>query len=145
MTATLRREALFWVAIGIGALPLALLLARLGFAISVREPVVQVPMVILIAIAEEVVFRGGLQDFLARLGRRPMQLRFLGLSFPNLVTSAAFGATHLLAHSPAHALAVVPVSLLLGLARERSGGLLLPVALHAEFNLALYVASAMTL
>ena len=90
------------------------------------------------ATVEEIVFRGGLQH--ALMQRRALLKPWLGISAANLITSLAFSAAHLLAHSVHQSIAVFPVSLLLGRAYEHSAGLRLPIALHVWFNLSLVVA-----
>ena len=134
-----RREQCVWVGVAVAALPIAMLIVPLGYRVDVHAPAVQLPLLALLAIAEEIVFRGGLQTLLAR--QRWLRFGVASLSGANLVTSAVFGAAHLLAHSPLQSVSVIPVSLLLGVAYERSGGLRLPAALHVAFNLALYLAN----
>jgi membrane protease YdiL (CAAX protease family) len=80
------------------------------------------------------VFRGWLQPVLGRRLRRFGPL--FGLTAGNLAASAAFAGLHLIAHPPELAPAYLALSLLLGIARERSGGVALPIALHAGFNIA---------
>lgn len=123
----------------LAAAPLAWLLAVLGHGMAVTQPLRDVPLLLLLASAEELVFRGGLQAWLAQ--RPGFAARRFGLSGANLLTSLVFSAAHLWAHPPLLALAVFPVSLLLGASFEQSGRLWLPAALHAWFNLALYAAS----
>jgi membrane protease YdiL (CAAX protease family) len=88
------------------------------------------------AIWEEIVFRGWLQP---AIGRRfgASQWPWLAMfGAGNLMASIAFASMHL----PGHPMALWPgylcVSLLLGVARDRSGGVALPMALHLAFNLA---------
>lgn len=124
------------------AVPVAWAAAHTGLGVAVREPLRDLALLLLWSAAEEVVFRGGLQPLLQRqaaLGD-PARRRF-GLSPANLITSIVFAAAHLWAHPPLAALAVFPVSLLLGASLERSGRLAVPVLLHAWFNACLYAAS----
>ncbi len=144
-----------WCAVALAALPVAWLLARSGHGMVVQQPWRDAPWLLVLALSEEIIFRGGLQAALMRYwpgrtatppvdGVDSLPHRLLhrtGLSRANLLASLAFSAAHLWAHTPAHALAVFPVSLLLGIAYERSGRLWLPAALHAWFNLVLYAAS----
>ena len=144
-----------WCAVALAALPVAWLLAYTGHGMAVQQPWRDVLWLLGLALGEEIVFRGGVQAALMRYvpGRSvttssasanslPHGLSHLTwLSRANVLASLAFSAAHLWAHTPAHALAVFPVSLLLGLAYERSGRLWLPAALHAWFNLVLYAAS----
>ncbi len=96
---------------------------------------------VLLAAAEELIFRGGLQ---AGLARRPaLAARHFGFSGANLLTSVAFSAAHLWAHTPLQAAAVFPVSLLLGASLDHSGRLRVPVALHIWFNAALCLMSVL--
>ena len=75
--------------------------------------------------AEEFFFRGMLQNFLASSLSRP---------FPAiLLSSLAFGAVHL---SQAHTVpALVVFGILLGYAYQRTGAIVVPVTIHALFNL----------
>ncbi len=122
-----------------GAAPVAWLLARFGYGMPTVEPLRDLPLLALLAVAEEVVFRGGLQSWLAT--KPVMARRLLGVSAANAVTSVVFSAAHLLSRAPLQALGVFPVSLLLGASLERSGRLWVPAALHVGFNVALYAAS----
>lgn len=134
------RGARRWFVVAVvAALPLAWSLASLGHGITLTQPLRDVPWLLLLAGAEELVFRGGLQAWLAQ--RPAFAARRFGPSGANLLTSVVFGAAHLWAHSPWVALGVFPVSLLLGASFEQSGRLWLPTALHAWFNLVLYAAS----
>ncbi len=82
--------------------------------------------------SEEVIFRGAVQGALLRT---PMGSQQFGpLSRANLLTSVSFAALHLAAHSPVHSALVLFPSLVLGHFRERTGGLALPILLHAYFN-----------
>jgi len=127
------------VAAAAGAVPVAWLLARFGHGMPTSNPLRDLPLLALLAVAEEVVFRGGLQSWLAT--KPVMARRRLGVSTANAVTSVVFSAAHLGSHAPLQALGVFPVSLLLGASLERSGRLWVPAALHVWFNLALYGAS----
>ena len=122
-----------------GAVPVAWLLARFGHGMPAIEPLRDVPLLALLAVAEEVVFRGGLQSWLAT--RPALARRRLGVSVANALTSVVFSAAHLGSHAPLDALGVFPVSLLLGASLERSSRLWVPAALHVWFNGALYAAS----
>lgn len=138
-----------WVFVVVLAIPLSWGVAALGFTITVASPVRDIAMLLLWSLSEEVVFRGGLQTFvawaLARAnvaGRVPRHAG-LAISVANLVTSLIFCAVHA-AYKPALVvLGLFPVSLLLGASLERSGRLWVPMALHSYFNLLLYAASAL--
>jgi membrane protease YdiL (CAAX protease family) len=88
-----------------------------------------------VAVLEEVIFRGALQGWLLR--KRDFKRSHLGLSRANWMTSLLFAAAHLWQHP----LGLIPgyfaVSLVLGYFRERYGGILVPVSLHAYYNLVL--------
>jgi uncharacterized protein len=90
-----------------------------------------------IAVLEEVIFRGGIQGGLLR--NEIFKISLLGLSRANWLTSLLFAVAHLWQHP----LVLVPgyfaVSLVLGYFRERYNGILVPVALHAWFNLVLLI------
>lgn len=135
------RQRATWLAVATAACPVALLLARCGLTLPVTSAVRDIAWLLAFALCEELVFRGGVQHALQ--GFSAMRQRVLLISAANLVTSLAFAGAHLYSHTPLQALAVLPVSLLLGLSYEQSGRLWLPTALHAWFNLALYGASAL--
>lgn len=127
-------------AVAVAAVPVAWGLARGGHGMSTTLPWRDLPWLLLLAVAEEAVFRGGLQ---AALAQRPaFAIKYAGLSSANLLASLAFSAAHLWAHPPLQAAGVFPVSLLLGASFEQSGRLRVPIALHLWFNVALYAASA---
>ena len=91
------------------------------------------------SIAEELVFRGALQPWLLR---RPGWARsFAQLTGANVATSLLFAALHLWRHPPLAALAVLPASLILGLAREASGRTWPAALLHLYFNATLAAAT----
>jgi len=76
-------------------------------------------------IAEEVFFRGFLQTFLVRV----TQARWTAI----VLTSVAFGVVHV---SQLHTvIALTLLGVLMGYAYERRGSILLPIAIHAAFNL----------
>ena len=130
----------FWLACALGAPPLAWLATRLGLGISVIDPVRDLAWIALASVAEEIVFRGGLQQVLLR---HPSGRVATGpVTGANAVTSAFFALAHLWNHPALAALAVLPVSMLLGWTYERSAQRLTPpIALHLYFNLVLYGAS----
>ncbi len=130
----------FWWACALAAPPLAALAAQLGFGVALDAPWRTLVLLVLGSIAEEIVFRGGLQRLLRRwpAGRTSWQ----SISTANALTSVVFALAHLWNHPPVGALGVLPVSLLLGWAYERSGQRLVPpIVLHLYFNLALLAAS----
>jgi len=130
----------FWWACALATPPLAVLVARLGFGVAIDAPWRTLGLLVLASIVEEIVFRGGLLRLLRRwpAGRASWH----SISSANALTSAAFALAHLWNHPPLAALGVLPISLLLGWAFERSGErLALPIGLHLYFNLALFAAS----
>ena len=129
-----------WAVCLIGAWPVAWLVAYEGFGWPLSTVPNDIVVLVLGAIAEEIVFRGGLQR---ALGHTAAFSRRLGpISAANLLASVLFAAAHVWGHPPVIAFGVLPVSLLLGWVYERSGERLLPpIALHLYFNLALYVCS----
>lgn len=81
---------------------------------------------------EEILFRGLLQG---GLWRRPWGRKSWGpVSCANLLTSLLFALLHTWTHPPLMAAAVLVPSLVFGWFRDRDGGLLIPVALHAYYN-----------
>jgi membrane protease YdiL (CAAX protease family) len=121
--------------------PLAALAARLGYGVAVDVPWRVLGLLVLASVAEEIVFRGGVLRLLLQhsaIGR----VSWRSISAANVLTSAVFALAHLWHHPPLAALGVLPVSLLLGWAYERSGRRLgAPIVLHLYFNLALFAAS----
>jgi membrane protease YdiL (CAAX protease family) len=94
------------------------------------------------AVLEELAFRGAVHPWLA--GRPALAGRsWWGLSAPNVLTGLAFAVAHAFTRPPEQALAMWPVSLVLGLALEHSGRLLAPVLLHLYFNGLLWLASVL--
>lgn len=88
-----------------------------------------------IAVLEEVIFRGGVQGWLLR--KSIFKTGLLGLSRANWLTSLIFAAAHVWQHPFELVPGYLAVSLVLGYFRERYNGILVPVALHAYYNLAL--------
>lgn len=81
-------------------------------------------------VVEEILFRGGLQEWLLRRDARA----YGPLSRANLLASLAFAAAHLASHAPAWAGALYLPSLTFGVFYERSRRLGAPIALHALYN-----------
>jgi len=132
----------FWWSCAVAAPPVAFAVAASGYPMAVRDPGRDLALIALWSVAEEIVFRGALQPALARFFER----RFgaapgAWLTPANLATSALFAALHLWRHPFVAALAVFPVSLVYGRARELSGRWWPAAALHLVFNLLLYAAS----
>lgn len=135
--------AVVFAASALAAPPLAWAAALLGLGLATRDPLRDIAVLLLWSVAEEIVFRGALQPAAASaLARRGAPDRLLPwLTTSNLLVSALFALTHLWRHAPLGALAVFPVSLVYGLAREASGRVWPPAVLHSAFNLLLYGAS----
>jgi membrane protease YdiL (CAAX protease family) len=130
----------FWWACALATPPLAALAVRSGFGVALDAPWRTLGLLVLASIAEEIVFRGGLQRLLRRWPAGRASWR--SISAANALTSAMFALAHLWNHPPLAALGVLPVSLLLGWAYERCGQRLAPpIALHLYFNLVLLAAS----
>jgi len=110
-------------------LPLALLAAALAWAsIAIGVPVWRALVLLLVApVAEELVFRAGLHDYLLHKGA--------SLWLANLLTALAFSAAHmlLLGVNPQTALVWFP-ALLIGAAYNRWRRLRLCIALHMAMN-----------
>lgn len=125
----------------------AWLAALYGLGLSTSDPLRDLPLLVVAAAAEEIVFRGGLQVALAQRPWGQWHLTpiaswpWLSLTGANLLTGVVFALMHLWRHPAPAALAVFPVSLLLGLSFEWSGRLRVPVLLHLWFNLSLWAAS----
>ncbi|MGB7754749.1 MAG: JDVT-CTERM system glutamic-type intramembrane protease [Salinisphaera sp.] len=81
-------------------------------------------------VVEEILFRGGLQEWLLRRDARA----FGPLTRANALASLAFAAAHLPTHAPVWAGALYLPSLIFGVCYERSRRLGAPIALHAFYN-----------
>ena len=141
---TLASAPVFWWACALSAPPIALAAAAAGLGMATPDPPRDIAAIALWSIAEEIVFRGALQPALARAFARHFPAAPAAILTPaNLVTSIVFAAFHLWRHSMAAALAVFPVSIVFGRARELSGRVWPAAVLHVVFNLLLYAASAL--
>ncbi len=89
--------------------------------------------VLFFPIFEEILFRGLIQDFVRNYFT---DTRFGLLSVANIVTSLLFVLAHVLlkGFSPLTLLVFFP-SLVFGYFRDRTGGLIAPILLHAWYNL----------
>jgi membrane protease YdiL (CAAX protease family) len=87
--------------------------------------------VVVYPVAEEIVFRGLIQElsqeYLGNGGLGP-------LSIANLLTSCLFTGMHFLYHPPVWAALVFFPSLVFGFFKERTGALTAPIVLHAFYN-----------
>ena len=133
----------FWWSCAVAAPPVAFAVAASGYPMAVGEAARDLALIGLWSVSEEIVFRGALQPALARAfaGRFPSMRPLAWMTPANLATSALFAALHLWRHPFLGALAVFPVSLVYGRARELSGRWWPAAALHLFFNLLLYAAS----
>ena len=96
-----------------------------------REPWLFLMPVVFYPVVEEVIFRGLVQE----LVRDYISKAVLGpLTIANLLTSVLFTALHFIYHLPAWAVLVFFPSLVFGFFKERSGGLVAPIVLHAFYN-----------
>lgn len=119
----------------------------LGFGLTtlLLPPVPDPPGVLpilLFALAEEIIFRMGLQQALSRPLERASILRSLPITFPvlavspaNLATSTIFCLAHLPGHPPLWALAVFVPSLVFGVMWDRHRTILPCWIIHAAYNL----------
>ena len=130
--------AVFCAVAAVVAVPVAWAVAAAGYGVATHEPLRDLAVLALWSLAEEIVFRGALQPAIAR--RFDRGARF-GITPANAVTSLVFAVLHLWRHPPLVALAVFPVSLVYGRARELSGRVWPAALLHVEFNGLLYAAS----
>jgi membrane protease YdiL (CAAX protease family) len=129
----------FWWTCALAAPLLALAVAAAGFGIAVHDPAADLAALALWSVAEEIVFRGALQPALLRWPA--LRIEASGITRANLLTSVVFAACHVWRHPLAVALGVIPVSLVLGRMREKSGRVWPPALFHLYFNLLLYAAT----
>lgn len=109
--------------------PLGYLLSNPGFFLM---------MAIAYPVVEEIVFRGAIQGYLLRKITR----RAPGpISYANAITSIAFAALHGIIWSNPWSLSVFFPSLVYGYFRERTGGLVAPIILHAFYNAGFFFAT----
>ena len=127
-----------WLCV-LAAPPLAWLSARLGFGLSLADPWRDGAVLALASVAEEIVFRGGVQTLLLRWPA--LRTRTFIVSGANVVTSIFFAAFHLWRHPLLVALGVFAVSLVLGHVREASGRTWPTALLHVWFNALLCAAT----
>ena len=132
----LLNDRLFWLALAAGPF-FWFSLYLSGSAISgpgwlLDNNLLFIQLALLYPIVEELVFRGLIQESLAKtsLGR----LSIYCLSLPNIVTSIIFTGFHFLAHSPAWAMSVIVPSLVFGYFRDRYNHVVPAICLHAFYN-----------
>jgi membrane protease YdiL (CAAX protease family) len=129
----------FWWSVALAAPCVALATAALGFGIAPHDLLQDAASLVLWSVAEEIVFRGIVQSALLRW--RPLREERFFVSGANALTSLLFAGLHAWRHPIAVALAIFPVSLVLGRAREKSGRVSPAALLHIYFNLLLYGAT----
>jgi CAAX protease family protein len=133
------RDRIFWVAVTAAVIFWVILYGFGRPNVSVTWPLTY-PWLFLIPaiigpILEEIVFRGLIQEYLAKRVRAV----FPGpISVSNLVTSVLFSATHLKYHPPLWAAAAFIPSLLFGYFKDKYQSLGPPVILHAYYNSGYY-------
>lgn len=88
-------------------------------------------LVVVFPVLEEIVFRGLLQEWLAK----HLQQRLSLISLANIVTSMVFAALHLVHQSALWPLLIFFPSLVFGFSKERYQSLWAPVLLHSWYNL----------
>ncbi|MCK4546105.1 MAG: CPBP family intramembrane metalloprotease [Candidatus Eisenbacteria sp.] len=100
-------------------------------------------ILILASIAEEVLYRGLIQSFLAPLGTHGIQLLRVRLSLPVILAGAAFGMSHLIliGNTPGPLVAVIVfattvLGIVAGYYREKTGSLVPAIVIHMMFNVA---------
>ena len=124
----------------------ALALAPIGMLLPAPEVRVNAYLLLLLALAEEIIFRAALQDRLgAWLASRspaatPCRTGWKSLvpSRANLITSALFSLLHLFSHPPLWAMAVFLPSLVYGLLWDRHRNVLPCWIVHAAYNFAYF-------
>jgi membrane protease YdiL (CAAX protease family) len=131
--------AAFWWACLLLGPPVAWAVAAAGFPMPMHDPLRDLVALLAWSVAEEIVFRGGLQPLLGRaFGARGANWT---ITPANVATSLVFAALHAWRHGPLVALGVFPLSLVYGFARDRSGRVAPAAWLHVWFNALLYAAS----
>ena len=127
-----KRSGALFLALGAGGALVYLLVSSLPFPLFPPSRGAHgLPLVtfvfrqaILVALPEEVFFRGYLYDVFEERGWEPVT-----------VTSLLFAAGHLVIHASAYRALTFFPALLLGWGRKKSGNLYVPVFLHLLFNL----------
>jgi membrane protease YdiL (CAAX protease family) len=129
------RDPLLWLAISLGPMAWSVLLFVLvpsgDWDWPLSRPMVFLLPVVVYPVLEEIVFRGLVQDGIARFTRS----RWGILTVANLAASVVFAASHLLHQSPLWATLVFFPSLIFGWFRERHDTLGTPILLHVWYNL----------
>src|SRR5664279_4270409 len=122
------RRRFLWAAIASGPIGASLLflLSRIGVisSISARSDLASLVVAVVVApILEEIIFRGGLQEFLERRRAGPGFV-FGGIDAANLATSVVFTLCHVAFRPNWLSVGVLIPSLLLGRIKQSQGSLL---------------------
>jgi hypothetical protein len=91
--------------------------------------------ILLSPIAEELFFRGVLQDILLR----KIHYTLAGLSLANIIVSLCFALFHISFWGYVHSGLVFIPSLIFGFLYDRTGKLTYPIILHAIYNLNIFI------
>lgn len=86
-------------------------------------------------VAEELFFRGVLQDTLKQRTNR----RISALTYANIFTSLVFAAVHIPFWGAMHSSLVFIPSLIFGFLYDRTGKIIFPVILHMFYNLNIFI------
>lgn len=134
-TMRLNRDPYWWAALSCGPIFWALLLLGNAPVFSPARLQAHILPFVLIAliypVLEEVVFRGGIQQWLSeRLSPR----RWLGISPANILASLLFAGMHFFHHPPLWAASVFVPSLAFGFFWDRYHSLRAPILLHVFYN-----------
>ncbi len=132
----LKRDAALFLALGAGGALAFFLVSSLPFSPVPSFPEAEAPplgafvlrQALLVALPEEVFFRGYLYDAFEENGWEPV-----------LPSSLLFAAGHLVTHASAYRALTFFPALLFGWSRKKSGNIYVPVLLHLLFNLFPYL------
>ncbi len=132
----LKRNATLFLALGAGGALVFFLVSSLPFSPFPSFPEAEAPplgafvlrQALLVALPEEVFFRGYLYDAFEENGWEPV-----------IPSSLLFAAGHLVTHASAYRALTFFPALLFGWSRKKSGNLYVPVLLHLLFNLFPYL------
>jgi membrane protease YdiL (CAAX protease family) len=134
------RDRIFWVAVTAAVIFWVMLYEFVRPHVNVTWPLADpwlfLTSTIISPILEEVVFRGLIQEYLAK---RVKDLFPGPISVSNLVTSILFSTAHLTSHPPLWAAASFVPSLLFGYFKDKYQSLAPPMMLHAYYNSGYYL------
>lgn len=88
--------------------------------------------VILYPLLEELIFRGLIQDYFAKLTKK---INFVQISLANVITSLLFMVMHLVYHAPLWAILTFVPSLIFGYFKDRYNLIMPSIILHMFYNL----------